>query len=87
MAERTLKVRPEGLQIFRRWAFAITRAELRGETVPNIDEIEAVLEWLDERKLIEPPVDRAQARVLIELVRAGGVHTFEDADEQLPTDA
>jgi hypothetical protein len=86
LADRSLKVRPEGIQLFRRWALAITREEIHGRGVPELDDTEGVLDWLEQRGMIVAPVDRAQARVLIELVRAGGVHTIQQDGEQLSSD-
>lgn len=61
--------------LFRRWAQALHDAEVVGENAPGIQDVDAVVDWLDERDMIEHPVDREQARVLIEACLKGGMLT------------
>jgi hypothetical protein len=76
VSERTLQVKPEGLQAFRRYAQALAEAESRGEDVPALQDLDAVVDWLDERDLIVAPVpSREHARLLIEMCAKGGTTT------------
>lgn len=71
--QRTIRVRPEGLQAFRGWAVALAEAEQSGEQVPALQDLDAVCDWLVERDLIHDPVpSREHARILIELCLKGG---------------
>lgn len=72
VAERTIRIRVEGWATFRGWVQTLYDAEKNGEAVPDIQDVDAVVEWLDDHYEIKPPVDTRQARVLIEACLKGG---------------
>lgn len=75
---RTIQIRAEGWAIFRGWAQLLAEAEAWGEDdVPGIQDVDAVVAWLDERHEIEYPIDTEQARILIESCLKGGINEVE----------
>lgn len=72
MSVREIKIRPEGWQMFRGWAQSLAEAQAWGEDVPGLHDVDAVVEWLNERQEIEWPVTTEQARLLIETCLKGG---------------
>lgn len=63
--------------MFRGWAQQLSEAAELGEDVPDIQDVDAVVEWLEDRLEIKPPLTTEHARVLIEACVKGGILEVE----------
>lgn len=73
MAERTLRVRREGLTLYASWVALLGMHESLGREVPKPDApANKIAAYLGGVGALPDGVDQAQATTLIELIRAGG---------------
>jgi hypothetical protein len=70
---RTLRMRPESWSLFLGWVQSLSEAEAWGEEVPDVQDLDATVQWLLDRHELEPPVGPTEARIIIEACLKGGM--------------